>query len=99
MPQVLIRDIDNETLKKLKKRAEENHRSLQRELHVILSEAAALAGTGTAKRASRSMRTARKGNRPAGSVWTWLKRPSAGNLSKEEIDSYIRAERDSWGEV
>ena len=34
---------------------------------------------------------------PTGSVWNWLKRRSVGNLSKEEIDAYIRAERDSWG--
>jgi len=30
------------------------------------------------------------------SVWDWLKRRPAGNLSKYKIDAYIRAERDSW---
>jgi hypothetical protein len=30
------------------------------------------------------------------SVWNWLKRRTAGNLSKHTIDAYIRAERNSW---
>ncbi len=34
---------------------------------------------------------------PTGSVWNWLKRRPVGNLTKEEIDAYIRAERESWG--
>ena len=73
MAQVLIRDLDDETLKRLKKMAARNHRSLQKELRAIIIRAV-----------SRS------------SVWEWLKRRPAGNLSKEEIDTYIRAERDSW---
>ncbi len=96
MPQVLIRDLDDETLRKLKKRAAENHRSLQRELHFILLQAATTA-KAEGKRVIRRARTGRGKNAPTGSVWNWLRRPSAGNLSKEDIDSYIRAERESWG--
>ena len=40
MAQVLIRDLDDEVVKALKKRAEQNHRSLQRELKAIITEAA-----------------------------------------------------------
>ena len=36
---------------------------------------------------------------PTGSVWNWLKRRPVGKLSKDEIDNYIRAERDSWGDA
>ena len=50
MAQVLIRDLDSETLKKLKQRAEANHRSLQRELHLILSHAAAANSSETEAR-------------------------------------------------
>lgn len=96
MPQVLIRDVDDETLKKLKKRAESNHRSLQRELHYILSQAATAANETGARRSARG-RLARKKIAPTGSVWNWLRRPSAGNLSKEDVDSYIQTERESWG--
>ncbi|MEA2164414.1 MAG: antitoxin FitA [Thermoanaerobaculia bacterium] len=38
---VLIRDLDEKTVKKLKKRAETGNRSLQAELKAILEEAAA----------------------------------------------------------
>lgn len=96
MPQVLIRDLDSETLKRLKKRAEENHRSLQRELHFILSQAAARASEFAAKRPNKGTQRRRTMNGPTGSVWNWLKRRAAGKLSKEDIDSYIRAERQSW---
>lgn len=99
MPQVLIRDIDRETLKKLKQRAAGNHRSLQREVHLILSDAAARADTGTARAAGRTVRATGKASRRASSVWHWLKQRSAGDLSKEEIDRYIRAERNSWSGV
>ena len=96
MAQVLIRDLDSETLKRLKKRAEENHRSLQRELHLILSQAAASADESGTRRLSTGVQKRRATSAPAGSVWNWLKRSSAGMLSKEDIDSYIRAERESW---
>ncbi len=39
MKSVLIRDIPDQTLAILKKRAKENHRSLQGELHALLSQA------------------------------------------------------------
>ena len=71
--QVLIRDLDDKTLKRLKKRAADNHRSLQKEIRAIITRAV-----------SRS------------SAWDWLKRRSVGNLTKAQIDAYIRAERDSW---
>jgi plasmid stability protein len=38
MAQVLIRDLSNEALKQLKRRAAENHRSLQGELHAIITQ-------------------------------------------------------------
>lgn len=40
MAQVLVRDIDPQVIETLKKRAERNRRSLQRELKVILEQAA-----------------------------------------------------------
>jgi plasmid stability protein len=40
MAQVLIRDLDRETIKTLKERARKNNRSLQGELKMILEEAA-----------------------------------------------------------
>lgn len=42
MPDVLIRNIDEKTLEKLKAKAEKNNRSLQGELHEILRESAGL---------------------------------------------------------
>jgi plasmid stability protein len=39
MPNVLIRDLDEELLTRLKKAAEENGRSLQAEIHAILKRA------------------------------------------------------------
>jgi plasmid stability protein len=39
MKSVLIRDIPDQTLSILKRRAKENHRSLQGELHALLSQA------------------------------------------------------------
>jgi len=127
MAQVLIRDLDDATLKRLKKRAADNHRSLQGELHAIITQTVARgkSGEGVMKGLkARSPRAhyadgavrnreyrdggsddlmpgggARRRNSaaPTGSVWNWLKRRPAGNLSKEEIDEYIRTERDSWG--
>lgn len=96
MAQVLIRDLDNETLTRLKKRAEVNNRSLQRELRLILSRAAAASASesGT-KRLRKVAQRGRTRNAPTGSVWNWLKRP-AGKLSKDDVDNYIRAERESW---
>lgn len=38
MPDVLIRNIDNKTIEKLKSRAEKNNRSLQGELHEMLKD-------------------------------------------------------------
>ena len=126
MAQVLIRDLDDETLKQLKEQAARNHRSLQGELHAIVTRAAAIEKGRDAimkKLEARSPRAqytdstllirehrhgvrndlipgngARRGKTyPTGSVWDWLKRRSVGNLSKQEIDKYIRAERESWG--
>lgn len=34
---------------------------------------------------------------PGGSIWEWLERPARGTRTKEEIDAYIREERESWG--
>jgi plasmid stability protein len=98
MAQVLIRDLDSDILKKLKQRAEENHRSLQGELHLILTQAAAAesASDSNARAPSKGASQRRATNAPANGVWQWLKRPAAGKLSKEDIDSYIRAERASW---
>jgi antitoxin FitA len=39
MPNVLIRDLDEELLNRLKKAAEENRRSVQAEIHSILEHA------------------------------------------------------------
>ena len=98
MAQVIVPDLDSATLKKLKQRAEANHRSLQRELHLILSQAVSAESSDTrAKRPSKSAPRRRATKMPPNSVWAWLKRPSTGKLSKEHIDSYIRAERKSWG--
>jgi len=94
MAQVLIRDLDEKVLKALKRRAESNHRSLQRELHLILSQATGPAARGGTNQLVKRAR-ARSATKPTGSGWNWLKRPAAGNLSKDDIDSYIRAERDS----
>jgi antitoxin FitA len=40
MAQVLIRDLDERTVEKLKRRASRNHRSLQAELQIIVERAA-----------------------------------------------------------
>ena len=97
MKQVLVRDLDEQTLKKLKQRAANNHRSLQRELHSILQQAVISASGSTPRRTRKSAQSGRGKNAPTGSVWNWLKRSPGGNLSKEEIDDYIRTERESWG--
>ena len=39
MPNVLVRDVDEKVLEKLKNKAARNGRSLQREVQIILSEA------------------------------------------------------------
>lgn len=39
MPNVLVRDVDEKVLEKLKTKAARNGRSLQREVQIILSEA------------------------------------------------------------
>ena len=39
MPNVLIRDLDDEVLKQLKSAAKANHRSLQAEIHEVLRRA------------------------------------------------------------
>lgn len=41
MGQIVIRDLDDNLLNRLKRRAELNHRTLDEEVHVILLEAAA----------------------------------------------------------
>ena len=40
MPDVLIRNVDDAVVERLKIRAKEKHRSLQAELHLILNQAA-----------------------------------------------------------
>ena len=40
MPQILVRNLEEETVKSLKQRAKENHRSLQAEVALILENAA-----------------------------------------------------------
>lgn len=123
MKQVLVRGLADEVVKKLKKRAQQNHRSLQGELHEIITRAAASDLGGSAPLETESPRARygdsalliredrdgvrndlipgngarRRKTLPTGSVWNWLKRRPVGNLSKEEIDAYIRAERESWG--
>ena len=44
MPQVLIRDLDQAVVEKLKSRARRHHRSLQSELRDILHQAASISG-------------------------------------------------------
>lgn len=39
MPNVLIRNLDEKVLERLKKSAKENHRSLQAEIHAVLERA------------------------------------------------------------
>ena len=97
MAQVLVRDIDDAVVNALKQRAQKNHRSLQRELHFILTQAVKTEGSTGSKSVRKGTHRVRGKMIPTGSVWNWLKRPSAGNLSKEEIDDYIRAERETWG--
>jgi len=94
MAQLLIRDLDEKVLKTLKRRAEENKRSLQRELHLILARAASGEAPPASQRAGMPARRRRAA--PRGSVWSWLKRRSPGGLSKQDIDNYIRTERESW---
>lgn len=53
MPQVLIRDVDESVLKKLKQRAKKHNRSLQSELHLIITEAAQLSLSNSAKIAAK----------------------------------------------
>jgi plasmid stability protein len=43
MAQILVRDLDDATVARLKERARDNHRSLQGEVKAILEEAAAQA--------------------------------------------------------
>ena len=89
MTQLLIRDLDEKIIKTLKRRAEQNNRSLQRELHLILTHAATASPEAGAARSSKAVSARRKKVALRGSVWDWLKRPAAGNLSKREIDDYI----------
>ena len=126
MKQVLVRGLSDEVVKRLKKRAQQNHRSLQGELHVIITRAVVADPGGSAPSerleaespptvygdSALLIRENRDGVRndlipgngarrrkalPTGSAWNWLKRRPVGDLSKEEIDAYIRAERESWG--
>jgi plasmid stability protein len=126
MKQVLVRGLTDDVVKRLKKRAQQNHRSLQGELHAIITDAvegdprayapparleanSPRARYGDSGLLTREERGAvrekrvpgngakRRKSPPTGSVWNWLKRRPVGNLSKEEIDAHIRAERESWG--
>lgn len=96
MSQVLIRDLDEKVIRTLKRRAERNNRSLQRELHLIVTHAAMASAKVRTSGAGKAAPARGKKVALRSSVWDWLKRPGVGNLSKQEIDSYIRAERDSW---
>jgi antitoxin FitA len=49
MPQVLVRDIDPDVFDRLKERANQNGRSLEAELRLILKEAAGKPATVTAE--------------------------------------------------
>jgi len=53
MSQVLIRDVDESVLKKLKQMAKNHNRSLQSELHIILTEAANYSVSNAAKTAAK----------------------------------------------
>ena len=33
-----------------------------------------------------------------GSLWDWLKRPTRGSRTREEIDAYLEQQRESWGD-
>ena len=95
MGQVLIRDLDEKTLQTLKRRAERNRRSLQRELHLILTEAAVLPAETTAA-ARKPVAAARVKPARRGSVWEWLRKRPREGLTKVEIDRRLQAERESW---
>lgn len=59
MPDVLVRDLEVSVLEKLKKRAAENGRSLQTEVHFIIShfvESEPLSDVETAKKIRNSLR-------------------------------------------
>lgn len=53
MSQVLIRDVDESVLRKLKQRAKKHNRSLQSELHLIITEAAQLSLSNSTKTAAK----------------------------------------------
>ena len=54
MPQMLVRDLDPETLERLKARARAHGRSLQKEVKSILEEAAATLSMGEAAETAES---------------------------------------------
>jgi plasmid stability protein len=56
MASVLVRDLDPAVVERLKVRAEENHRSLQKELKAILETAAAQATWAEARAAAERVR-------------------------------------------
>jgi len=53
MAQVLIRDLDDDIVERLKAKAKSHHRSLQSELKIILSDAALVSVSNTAKLAAK----------------------------------------------
>jgi len=53
MSQVLIRDVDDSVLNKLKHMAKKHNRSLQSELHLIITEAANFSTSNAAKTATK----------------------------------------------
>ena len=59
MPNVLVRDVDEKVLEKLKSKAARNGRSLQREVQIILNEAIdfePLSGAEVARKIKNSLR-------------------------------------------
>ena len=64
MTDVLVRNVDPDTLRRLKARAEKNARSLQQELHEILRQAVAADPEGALASACR-IRTRLTGSHPA----------------------------------
>ena len=68
MPDVLVRDLDNEIVKRLKRKAAEKGRSLQAEVRSILNEAATRSELKDEAEVARKIRAAFKGRKQTDSV-------------------------------